>query len=65
MAARRGGGRCEAADGHNGDIRDYAVAGSAVQQRRDSLAQYLAHESTLAKAGPAAPLTAPRARLSP
>jgi hypothetical protein len=35
-----------------GDVRDYAVAGSTAQQRRDALAQYLGHELALANAGP-------------
>ncbi|HEX4678903.1 MAG TPA: hypothetical protein VH210_06840 [Gaiellaceae bacterium] len=36
-----------------GDIRNYAVAGSSPQQRRDALVQYLGHQETLANAGPA------------
>jgi hypothetical protein len=35
-----------------GDVRDYAVAGSTPQQRRDALVQYLGHEVALANAGP-------------
>ena len=35
-----------------GDVRDYAVAGSTPQQRRDALVQYLGHELALANAGP-------------
>ena len=36
-----------------GDVRNYAVPGTSPQQRRDALLQYLAHEGTLANAGPA------------
>lgn len=36
-----------------GDIRNYAVAGSSPQQRRDALVQYLGHQAALANAGPA------------
>jgi hypothetical protein len=35
-----------------GDARDYAVAGSSPQQRRDALVQYLGHVETLANVGP-------------
>jgi hypothetical protein len=37
-----------------GDVRDYAVAGSTPQQRRDAMVQYLAHIETLANAAPPA-----------
>jgi hypothetical protein len=35
-----------------GDIRNYAVAGTSPQQRRDMLMQYLGHQEALANAGP-------------
>jgi hypothetical protein len=35
-----------------GDLRDYAAAGAAPEQRRDAMAQYLGHEQALANAGP-------------
>jgi hypothetical protein len=35
-----------------GDIRDYAVAGTTPQQRRDATLQYLGHEPALANANP-------------
>ena len=35
-----------------GDVRDYAVAGSTPQQRRDQMVQYLGHELALANANP-------------
>jgi hypothetical protein len=37
-----------------GDVRDYAVAGSTPQQRRDATLQYLGHLETLANAAPPA-----------
>jgi hypothetical protein len=41
-----------------GDVRDYAVAGTSPQQRRDTLVQYLGHVAALAAAGPDAVATA-------
>ena len=35
-----------------GDLRDYAVAGTTAEQRRDAIAQYLTHEPALANSGP-------------
>ncbi|HZU19598.1 MAG TPA: hypothetical protein VE982_00090 [Gaiellaceae bacterium] len=35
-----------------GDVRNYAVAGSTPQQRRDAMVQYLGHIETLADAAP-------------
>ena len=35
-----------------GDLRDYAVAGTTPDQRRDAMTQYLAHEPALADTGP-------------
>ncbi|HEY0417630.1 MAG TPA: hypothetical protein VGC78_14720 [Gaiellaceae bacterium] len=37
-----------------GDVRDYAVAGSSPQQRRDAMVQYLGHVETLASVAPPA-----------
>ena len=41
-----------------GDVRSYAVAGSSVTQRRDSLTDYLEHPDLLAAAGGAVSGTA-------
>jgi hypothetical protein len=37
-----------------GDVRNYAVVGATLTERRDALAEYLHHDRLLARAGPAA-----------